>query len=191
MNKLIGFPKRYENAPQCVGDGWWGHHKEALPVVDSGGILLLYGGHGTGKSRMAYELAKICTPPRCTFRRVGIESRHPCRYWTALSLFRAVKSTFHSSSDQSSQRIFDEAAEATLLVIDEYHQRGRTEWEDNELTGIIDARYAQEKPTILISNLGRQDFAAQLSTAVLDRIRENGLGLHFDWESFRSKPVSW
>jgi len=30
MNTLKGFPKRYEDAPEAVGDDWWGHYRLAL-----------------------------------------------------------------------------------------------------------------------------------------------------------------
>lgn len=190
MNILKGFPQRYENSPEPHGEAWMGHYAKGLAAVDSGAIVLLYGGYGSGKTRMAYEIARNCSPPRSTFKRAGHEERYPAVYWTALNLFRAIKSTFHSESTQSQKTIYDDSAEASLLVIDEYHQRGRTEWEDLELTGIIDQRYQLGKPTILISNLNRKDFAAQLSPAVIDRIRENGLGLHFHWESFRGKKPS-
>jgi DNA replication protein DnaC len=40
---------------------------------------------------------------------------------------------------------------------------------------------------ILISNHSREEFASKLSAAVLDRIRENGLGLYFNWTSYRKQ----
>jgi DNA replication protein DnaC len=43
-----------------------------------------------------------------------------------------------------------------------------------------------ERPTILIANYSRNEFAESLSPAILDRIRENGCGLYFDWESYRN-----
>jgi DNA replication protein DnaC len=66
-------------------------------------------------------------------------------------------------------------------------ERGKTEFEDRELTSIIDERYAHERPTIIITNHTREKLAASLSPAVLDRIRENGCGLHFNWTSFRKQ----
>jgi DNA replication protein DnaC len=42
---------------------------------------------------------------------------------------------------------------------------------------------------MLISNFSRVDFAKTLSPAVLDRIRENRCGLHFDWESYRKQQI--
>jgi DNA replication protein DnaC len=70
-------------------------------------------------------------------------------------------------------------------VLDEFQERGETDFENKKITTIIDARYAHERPTILITNYTREKLASTLSPAVLDRIRENGCGLHFNWGSFR------
>ncbi len=183
--KLHGFPKRYENAPECAGEGWLAHYASARPVIESGGILVLYGGHGTGKTRMAYEIAKNVTPPRATYKRGGLIMDLPSIYTTAVHLFMEIRDTFRRDSDTSEKGIIKELSDAALLVIDEIQERGETPFEDRKLTQIIDARYMDEKPTILISNHSRENFAKTLSPAVLDRIRENGKGLHFNWQSYR------
>ena len=77
--------------------------------------------------------------------------------------------------------------DAGLLVIDEFQERGETDFENKKITTIIDARYAHERPTILITNYTREKLASTLSPAVLDRIRENGCGLHFNWTSYRKQ----
>lgn len=183
--KLQGFPKRYENAPECVGNNWLAHYEESQPVIASGGILLLYGGHGTGKTRMAYELAKNATIPRSTYKRGAIVMDLPRIYTTAVRLFMDIRDTFRRDSEHSEKKIIDSLTDAAILVIDEIQERGETPFEDRKLTQIIDARYMEERPTILISNHSRENFAKTLSPAVLDRIRENGLGLHFNWTSYR------
>lgn len=183
--KLQGFPKRYQDAHECVGDGWLAHYEAATPIIESGGILVLYGGHGTGKTRMAYELAKNVTPPRATYKRGGIPYDLPRIYTTAVGLFMEIRDTFRRDSETSEKRLIEKMSDAALLVIDEIQERGETPFEDRKLTQIIDARYMEERPTILISNHSRENFAKTLSPAVLDRIRENGLGLHFNWTSYR------
>ena len=185
--KLHAFPKRYKDAPECTGDGWLAHYKAAIPTVEAGGILVLYGGHGTGKTRMSYEIAKKANIPNSTYKRGGIEVELPRIYPTAVHLFMSLRDTSRSGADTSEKAIIKELSDASLLVIDEIQERGETPFEDRKLTQIIDARYMDARPTILISNHSRQDFAKTLSPAVIDRIRENGLGLHFDWESYRAR----
>jgi DNA replication protein DnaC len=83
--------------------------------------------------------------------------------------------------------VIQEYCEAALLVIDEVQVRAETKFEDDKLTAIIDARYAADMPTILISNYTWEKLASTLSPAVIDRIEENGAKLLFNWESFRRK----
>lgn len=182
---LRGFPKRYKDAPPCVGDDWWQHHAKCLDMVNSGGITLLYGGHGTGKTRMAYEVAKVCNPPAKSFVIHGVTKDRPAIYTTAVNMFMDIRETYSGKSETTEKRIIEDLSDAALLVIDEVQERGETPFEDRKLTQIIDARYMDGRPTVLISNFSRVDFAKTLSPAVLDRIRENGCGLHFDWESYR------
>ena len=190
MTLLKGFPKRYENAPPAVGDGWQAHYRQGLATVDSGGIVVMYGAHGTGKTRMAWEIARKCTPQDAHFAVGGIgwnaaRKDRPAIYTTAVGLFLEIRDTFRADSEFSEMQVIKKYTDAGLLVIDEVQERGETDFENKKLTTIIDARYAYERPTILITNYSREKLAATLSPAVLDRIRENGCGLHFDWTSFR------
>ena len=192
MNTLKGFPKRYEDAPEAVGDDWWGHYRLALATVDSGGIVVMYGTNGTGKTRMAYELAKKCVPKDsyCAIGGMGWndgKKERPAIYTTAVNLFMEIKDTFRPDSEQSELSLVKKYTDAGLLVIDEFQERGETPFEDRKITSIIDARYQNERPTILISNHSREELASKLSAAVLDRIRENGCGLHFNWRSYRKQ----
>ena len=190
MKLLKGFPNRYENAPEATGDGWMAHCRQALATIESGGIVVMYGTHGTGKTRMAWELAKKCQPKDAVANLGGIgwagaQRERPAVYTTAVDLFRQIRGTFSKDSELSETQVIKMHTDAGLLVIDEMQERGKTEFEDRELTSIIDTRYAYERPTILITNYTREQLAATLSPAVLDRIRENGCGLHFNWTSYR------
>jgi DNA replication protein DnaC len=192
MKLLKGFPKRYEDASEATGDEWWTHYAKALATIDSGGIVVMYGAHGTGKTRMAYELAKACSPKDSQYSLSGIgwassKRERPAIYTTAVGLFLEIRDTFTKDAEISEMQVVKKHTDAGLLVIDEIQERGETEFEDRKLTSIIDSRYANERPTILITNYSREKLAASLSQAVLDRIRENGCGLHFNWESHRKQ----
>jgi DNA replication protein DnaC len=144
----------------------------------------MYGTNGTGKTRMAYEVAKKCTPKDSYFATGGMgwncgKKDRPAIYTTAVDLFMEIRDTFRPDSEQSEMAVVKKYTEAGLLVLDEFQERGETPFEDRKITSIIDARYQNERPTILISNYSR--------AAVLDRIRENGVGLHFNWTSYRKQ----
>ena len=52
---------------------------------------------------------------------------------------------------------------------------------------IIDGRYQEMKPTILISNLAIAGIKDLIGERVIDRLREDGGKLvSFDWPSYRS-----
>jgi len=78
-------------------------------------------------------------------------------------------------------------ADAVLLVIDEVQERGETEFENQKLTAIIDARYRQQRPTLMIGNYkNKAEFAASISPSIVSRIQECGGAIHCDWPSFRT-----
>ena len=192
MNILLGFPKRYENASPALGDKWAAYYAKAIATIDSGGIVVMYGGHGTGKTRMAWEIAKNhkSAKPNASSGGIGWSQssvKRPMLYTTAVQLFMDIKSSYHSSSTQSEKEIVTKYGECALLVIDEIQERAETDFENSKLTAIIDARYQHERPTMIISNYTREKLAASLSPAIIDRIRENGCGLHFSWQSYRTK----
>ena len=192
MKLLKGFPKRYENAPEATGDDWWANYGQALASIHSGGIVVMYGAHGTGKTRMAWELAKKCTPKDSQYSLGGVgwtssKRDRPAIYSTAVGLFLEIRDTYGKDSEFSEMQVIKKYSDAGLLVIDEMQERGETDFEDRKITSIIDARYQNERPTILITNHSRENFAKSLSPAVLDRIRENGCGLNFNWTSFRKQ----
>jgi DNA replication protein DnaC len=192
MNTLRGFPKRYDDAPPAMGEGWLANYAKALSTTDSGGITILYGGYGTGKTRMAWEVARAhkSKRPNISTSEQGWTTtyrKRPMVYTTAVNLFSTIKSTYTSGTKKSEKEVVSDFTEAALLVIDEVQERGETQYEDRQLTAIIDARYAADMPTILISNYSWEKLASTLSPAVIDRIEENGAKLAFTWESFRRK----
>jgi len=194
MNLLRGFPKRYEDAPPATGEGWLRNYAQALAATDSGGIVILHGGYGTGKTRMAWEVARAHKSKRPNISTgepgwITTYRKRPMVYTTAMNLFSTIKSTYTSGSEKSEREVIKDYCDAALLVIDEVQVRGETKFEDDKLTAIIDARYFDNMPTILISNYTFEKLSSTLSPAVMDRFEENGVELAFTWESFRKKSL--
>lgn len=185
MNNTKGFPTRYEG--ELTGEGWWSNYRKALPVAEAGGIIVAYGQHGTGKTRMAYEIAMKGKFRGSVVKVHGIPRDIPCLYTTAVDFFMEIRDTYRQGSERSEKQVIAEFTDAPFLAIDEIQERGETAFEDRKLTAIIDARYRHGKPTMLISNYRRRDFAKTLSPAVLDRIYENGVGIEFTWDSYRRR----
>lgn len=154
-----------------TGEEWLAAARKAQEKIHSGGIILLYGKRGNGKTRLAAEFAIRCGSSR---------------YRTAMRFFLEIRATF-GNREVTELEIIDDLAQTGLLVIDEMQERSESDWENRLLTHLIDARYAEGKPTILIANLSKKELAASLNTSVIDRIRGNGVSVEFNWESYR-KP---
>ena len=188
MRILKGFPTRYKSAEAPTGDEWIATFTDALAIINGSGIALFYGAHGTGKTRMAYEIALNCSPRNATSIAGGsIVRDRPAIYTTAVGMFMDFRDTYRKDSEISEKKLMASYADASLLVIDEIQDRGETTFEDTKLTAVIDARYMVDRPTLLISNFDRKRFAQTLSPAVLNRIQENGKGFEFNWNSYRTK----
>ena len=75
-----------------------------------------------------------------------------------------------------------------MLILDEVGVQFGSETEENLLFDIINTRYEDRKPTILISNLDGAGVKKYLGERAFDRIREDGGKLiPFTWSSYRGK----
>lgn len=173
LSELTGWGARYLAAVATppTGAAWIAAFALAADRIQRGGLLVLYGNRGAGKTRMAAELAVIAGNSR---------------YRTAMKVFLDIRATFRKTSTVSEAEIIADLTRTELLILDEIQERGETAFEDRLLTHIIDARYAALKPTVLITNLPKRELAASLGKSIVDRARENGKSIEFDWPSYRA-----
>ena len=143
-------------------------------VGEVGRSLLLYGNVGTGKTRLATSVVK-------GWKGVGY-------YITAREYTRLIRSTYSNGSAVTEQDIVDRFTDYSVLVIDEIGKQFSTDSEKYAIFDIINARYNEMQPTILVSNMSIIDIEDFLGKPTLDRIKENGgQAILFDWESFRQR----
>ena len=186
MATLRGFPARFKDTKpeDCVGDGWLAYFMAARALLKQGGIAVFTGDCGVGKTRMSYELAKL--HKERTEYVYGLNKTCPATYTTADKMLEALRSSFSNDNDAKSERnVSEELAAASLLVIDELDNSVKSEVGQRKLKRIIDERYMANLPTIIITNHDKSKLGELLPKPVISRIRENGKGFHFDWESFR------
>ncbi|WP_374745772.1 ATP-binding protein [Klebsiella variicola subsp. variicola] len=145
-------------------------------VLEAGKSLVLTGSCGTGKNHLAVSLAK------------NIIRNHlaSVELTDVMRLTRAVKSTWRHNADTTEESVLDHYASLDLLIIDEVGVQFGSPTEMTILHEIINARYESVLPTILISNLPREQLKEFISDRIFDRVTDGGRNyLVFNWTSFR------
>ena len=140
-----------------------------------GESLVFCGVPGTGKTHLA-----------CAVAIELIQRGHKALYSTTYDAVMSVKSTYGIHSDKTEKEVFDVYRNVELLIIDEVGVQFGTDTERIIFYQIINGRYENVLPTILISNLPEPDLEKYIGGRCLDRLREGaGAVVAFDWESYR------
>lgn len=142
-------------------------------VMRKGSWLVFSGQPGTGKSHLAAAVLQAIMP-----RYVG-------RYMTCMDLIQRLRATWRKDSEMSETELLNVLNEIPLLVIDEIGVQYGTDSEQNHLFDVLDRRYRDMKPTILLTNQNREGFRQFVGDRVYDRMTEVATWVPFAWPSYR------
>lgn len=142
---------------------------------EKGTTAIFSGPPGTGKSHLALAIA------------LQIMDRNTVLYVNALDAIRMVRDTWKRDSERTETQVLKTLGEVHMLIIDEVGVQYGTEGEQVIMFDIINRRYRDLMPTILLTNLGKAGLKEYLGDRSFDRLREDGVWITFDWESYRSK----
>lgn len=136
--------------------------------------LVFSGMPGTGKSHLAAAILQ------------AVLVRHSGLYVTCMGLIRMVRNTWRRDSERSEQQVLDTLAGVDLLVIDEIGVQYGTDGEQTVLFEVLDQRYQDQVPTILLTNQDKDGFKAYVGERSFDRLTETSRWVAFDWPSHRA-----
>ena len=153
---------------------------------NQGSLFILTGKRGTGKTQMTACLGRLFALKLV-----------PVKYFRAADIYTLIRATFDgegSEVDVLKQMTGSLASWANpssseaprLLVIDELHDRGGSEWEGRVLNQVVDARYGARLDTILITNDLRKELVGKIGPSIISRADETGGIIECLWDSFRS-----
>jgi DNA replication protein DnaC len=145
---------------------------------ENGTFLVFSGKPGTGKSHLAIAIAQ------------EVMTGGTALYTSAIDAVRMIRDTWKRESAKTESQVLDMLASIDLLILDEIGVQYGTEAEQVSLFDIIDKRYRDMRPTILLTNLGTSDMKKFLGDRSYDRLREGGIWIKFDWDSQRGKVAA-
>lgn len=136
--------------------------------------IVMLGGVGTGKSGLAACVTNAVIADGLT-----------ALYMTAYAAVRHQRDTWGRKGPTETEALAD-LLEPDLLVLDEVGSAVGDPREMAMLFQVLDGRYGQKKPTIVVSNLDMKALRLFLGSRLVDRLQDDSsFSLTFDWPSLR------
>lgn len=135
--------------------------------------LILSGMPGTGKSHLAAAALQSIMPRHC-----GL-------YTTCMNVIRMVRGTWRRDSDKSETQVLNMLGSVPLLVLDEVGVQYGTEGEQTILFDVLDKRYRDMMPTIVLTNESMAGLKQFVGARSYDRLTETSRAVLFAWDSYR------
>ena len=152
------------------------NYVDAFPQNFASGTCLIFCGTvGTGKTHLAVGIAK-------EIAKMGYQPL----FCTVAKAIRSVKETYNYERTETERQAIDMFIKPDLLILDEVGVQFGSETEKNIIFEIINGRYEDVKPTIIISNLAKDKLQDFFGERAFDRLRQGGGKLVVtDWASYR------
>jgi DNA replication protein DnaC len=170
-----GFPQRLLNT-LVTGETY--PHADWFLIRESllyGGLVMFTGDRGTGKTYQA-SLLGVC------WNACGYTNHGPAVYWRLADLL--AKQKRHGFRTKKPAPM-DRAETAGLLVLDETDELVGTDLDTSAVVTLIDQRFGDLRPTIVVTNREPAECVDTLGPSVLDRIKDGGRVVEFEGGSKR------
>lgn len=146
------------------------------PQVEAGRGIVLLGPVGTGKTHILTALTADAIE-------AGIRACYAV--WPSVIARHRDAQADRKHADRD---LLEYLATCELLALDELGLTDLTPWQAGELFRLIDARYREQRATLIAANLTAATLAPALGERVADRLRDACAVLSLAGESQRGKP---
>lgn len=177
MFEQSGADERHRDRPFAAlaqHGGWAAAFAAACKIVDAGGILVLLGDRGNGKTQLGVELI-----------RRSCSNLRQARYYRSREIGMTLRQAYNRGNTLTEEDAVKIFTDPPLLVVDECQERSDNDWEIRSFNLIVDKRYGRKLATVLIANCTSKQFARLMGAGIVDRIKESGGKIVLDWPSFR------
>ncbi len=147
-------------------------------LLKSGTSMVLCGTPGTGKTHLA-----------CAIGTALLQGVIAVKYISIYNLLLSIKETYNKKyiDSKTEKDLIDRYINYELLILDEVGVQFGSEYEKIIFFQILNGRYEEMKPTILITNLNQEGLTDCIGERCVDRIKENGGAvIPFTWDSYRT-----
>jgi len=184
LYSMAGVPKRHKDFRpdhHNKDEQWRWNYDKLKNLLTNRGIAGVFGKRGAGKTQACASVIGFCC----------LNLGKSAKYVKAFDLFLSIRNGNNPSSNTTEKQEVEKYCKPFLLVIDAFEVRGDTAFENRTMDHIIDRRYDEQRPTILISNEDKSSFSASLGISTLDRLKEGGGLIEFTKTSFRGSEESF
>lgn len=178
-----GYPERHRRQLRNLHGPSLDKANELWPRIASGDcLILLIGDRGPGKTQMATFLAQ----------RLLMAGKSAGYYRKTGDLISEIKYTWADGGKTvgTENDVLKKYRKVPFLVLDEFHEKGASEWESRTLNNIIDHRYDSMLATLIIANMGEAEVRKQISASIVSRAEETGGLVDCNWKSYRTNDFN-
>ena len=157
-------------------------HQYSLELVTGQSTnLVLAGPTGTGKTHIAACVVRLAA---VTIKPDGRLIK--CRYTTGAEIMADIRASWDAKTRSKHEaEIINSLGSVPVLVIDEVGVGDKINGSHDIWSNIIDRRYRQRLPTIITTNLDKNELAAHIGDRAYDRLMERCVWANCVWQSYR------
>jgi DNA replication protein DnaC len=162
---------------QTKSKAYYRDFADAACAGNKTGNLIVCGSTGTGKTHLAscVIINLVKSGKRCAIKKI-------------IDIIRTYKNSWIKNVDYTETDVIDYFSNLDVLIIDEVGMQFGSDTEKMIIFDIIDGRYNNMLPTILISNLELSEVKELIGDRSIDRLREDGgVVVAMKWASNRGK----